>query len=61
MVIGVAGPISTEKNMKVSMGKQYPYQRIGQKNIVAIILIYGARAIFDYFMITKTLDLSHET
>ena len=49
MEIGVAGPILTQKNINGSIGQQYSYSTIWEKNIVAIIRIYGARAIFLLF------------
>ena len=42
------------------MGKQYPYSTIWEQNIVVVIHIFGARAIFYYFVITKALNLSHK-
>ena len=58
--IGVSGPILTQKK------KQRIYATIISKinkiseKIVVIIHIYGARANFYCFVITKTLNLSHK-
>ena len=60
MEIDVAGPMYTQKNINGSMGQQCPYSTRSEKNIVEIILIYGARAILYYFVTTKTLNLSYE-
>ena len=46
MDIGVAAPIFTHKNIKGYMGQRYTYYTIWENNIVEIIHIYGARAIF---------------
>ena len=59
MKIGVSGQIFTQKNVKVSLGKPYPYPKIWDKSIVVIIHLHGARAMFYYFMVTKTPNLSH--
>ena len=40
------------------MGPVYPYYTRWDKYIMEIICIYGARAIFYYFMITETLNVS---
>ena len=47
--IDISGPIFTHKNTKGSMGQWYPYSTILEQNIVAIIHIYGARAISPLF------------
>ena len=44
--IGVSGPILTHKKIKRSTGQRYIYSTRWVKNIVAILHIYGARAIF---------------
>ena len=49
MEIGVAGPIFARKNIKGYMVQLYTYYTIWEKNIVVIIHIYGARAIFLLF------------
>ena len=49
MEIGISGKILTHKNTKVYMGQQYPYPIIWEKNIVAIIHIYGDIAIVILF------------
>ena len=49
MEIGVAEPIFTHKNIKGSMVQQYPYPKRWEQNSVAIIHIYGARAILLLF------------
>ena len=49
MEIGVSRPILTHKHLKSSMGQQYLYSTKWEKNIVPIIYIYGARAIFLLF------------
>ena len=49
MGIGVAIPIFTQKNVKVPIGKRYPYSTSGEKNIVVVLHIYGARSIFLLF------------
>ena len=41
------------------MGQQYQYYTIGWQNFVAIIHIYGARAILLLFGIRKTLNPSN--
>ena len=46
---GVARPILTQKKIKQSLGQQYPYPKIWGKRIVAIIHVYGDRAIFLLF------------
>ena len=46
MEIDVSVPIFTNKNIKGSMGQQYPYSIRWQQNILAIIHIYGDRAFF---------------
>ena len=48
IIIDVSGPILTHKNIKASMGQQYIYHTIWEK-IVAILHIYGARAVFLLF------------
>ena len=53
MEIGIAGPIFTSKNIKCLMGQQYPYPTKWEKNIVVIIHIYGAIAIFLLFCVHK--------
>ena len=45
MIIGVDGPIFTHKNIKGYTSQRYLYHNIWKKHIVAIIHIYGARAI----------------
>ena len=45
MIIGVAGPILTHKNIKKSMGKKYPYPTRLEETVVEIIHDYGDRAI----------------
>ena len=57
--IGVDGPIFTQKKIKGSTGQRYPYPTICEQNIVAIHHIYGSKADSYYFVITKTLNLSH--
>ena len=47
--IGVDGLIFTLKNIKVPMGQWYPYPTRWEKNVVAIIHIYGVEAIFLIF------------
>ena len=60
MEIGVVGPILNHKNkMKCSMGQLYPYSTKWGKTVVVILLIYEARDILYYFVITKRLNLSH--
>ena len=59
MEIGVVGPIFTHKNIKGYVGQRYPYAIRWEINIAVIIHMYGARAIFYYFVITKTLKPSH--
>ena len=49
MEIGVSGPIFTYLNIKGSMGQRYAYSTKWEKNVLAIIYIYGARAIFLLF------------
>ena len=46
MIIGVDGPIFTHKNINCYIKQQYPHCTIWEKHIVAIIHIYGYRAIF---------------
>ena len=41
------------------MGKRYPYSTIWEKDIVAILHIYGYRSIYYYFVFTKTLNLGN--
>ena len=41
------------------MGQQNPYSKRLEENIVAILYIYGAGAIFLLFAITKTLNISN--
>ena len=43
---GVAGPITTRKNIKGSMGQRYQFSTRWEQNIVATIHIYRAKAIF---------------
>ena len=58
--IGEVGPMFTYiYKIKGYMGQQYPYFTIWEQNIVAILQIHGARAIFYYFEITKTLNVCH--
>ena len=52
--------INTEKHIKGSMGQRYLYPTIWVENIVAMIHIYGARAISYYSVTIKTLNLRHE-
>ena len=42
------------------MVQRYPYSIKRGKNIVSIVHIDGDRAIFYYFVITKTLNMSNE-
>ena len=60
MESSVAGTVFTHKNIIGSMGKQYQYYTIWKKNIVVIIHISWARAIFLLFTNTKTRNLSHK-
>ena len=46
MEIGVAEPKFTQKNIKGSMGQQYPYATRWLKNMVVILHIYVDRDIF---------------
>ena len=59
MKIGADGPISTHKNTKVCFVQQYPYPTRWEKNILAIIYSYGARAIFPLFY--NNQDTEYET
>ena len=60
MEIGVAGPILTQKKTSKDIwGNDIRNLQYGWKN-VAIIHIYGAKAIFYYFVITKTPNPSHK-
>ena len=47
--ISLAGPIFTHNGIKGSMGKLFSYSTRWEKNTVATIHIYGARAIFLLF------------
>ena len=58
--MGVAGSIFAQENIKGLMRKIYIYPTRWKKNVVLIIHIYGVKAIFSYFMITKILNLSHK-
>ena len=49
MGIGVARPILIQKNIKQYMGQQYRHPTRWEKMIVAVMKIYGARAIFLIF------------
>ena len=51
MEVGVVGMILTQKNIKGSMGQQYPYSTIREKTIVIILNIYGDRAILLLFCV----------
>ena len=44
--IGVARPILTQKNIKLETEQQYPYPKIWKETVMAIIHVYGDRAIF---------------
>ena len=45
MKIGVARPIFTHINIKGSMGQRYIHSKIWEENVVAILHLYGAKAI----------------
>ena len=49
MGIIVSGLIFIDKNIKVSMGQRYTYPTRWEKNVVTILHIYGARAVFLLF------------
>ena len=49
MEIGVSGPIFTHKSIECSMGYRYPYFKRWEKNVAAILHIYGYIAIFLLF------------
>ena len=49
MEISISKLIFTHKNIKVSMGQQYPYPTRQEQNAVAILRIYGAIHIFLLF------------
>ena len=46
MEIGLSGSISIQKNISISMEQFYPQSTTWDQNIVAIIHIYGDRAIY---------------
>ena len=48
------------RKISKSMGKWYLYSIKWSKTVVVILHIYGAFAILFYFVITKTLNLSHD-
>ena len=58
--ISIYQPIFNHKYTKGYMGQQYPYSTIRENFFVAILHIYGAGAIFYYFVITKTPNLDNE-
>ena len=49
MEIAVAGPIFIQINIEVSIGQKYLYHTRWEQNIVEILYIYGARAIYLLF------------
>ena len=60
MEIVVAGQILTGKEVKGSIVQQYLYYTGWEKHIVVTIHIYVARAISEYWVITKTLNFINE-
>ena len=54
--MSISQPISTHKKIKVFMEQQYPYSTIWEKNIVAIIRSYGARAISLLFCVCQDTE-----
>ena len=60
MEIGLAGPIFTQEKSKSLLVNYIRTAQYGEKRVLAILHIYGVEAIFYYFMITKTLNLSHK-
>ena len=60
MDISVYFPIFTQKISKAIWDNYICTIKIWKKQIVAIIHIYCARTIFDYFVMTKNLDLINE-
>ena len=57
MDMGVAGPTSSQKEKKGSIGQQYPYFTRWHKNIVDILHCFGLEPFFWYYVFTKTLNL----
>ena len=49
-----------QKSIRGSRRQRYTYSTRWMENNLAVLHIYGARAIFNYFVITKTINLSHE-
>ena len=50
MEIDEAGPIFAQKPIKDYMGERYLYPIVWEQNIVAIVHIYGARAVLLLFL-----------
>ena len=48
------------KNIKIPVGQQFPYSIKWVTTILTTIHSFGARTIFYYFMIIKTMNLSHK-
>ena len=59
MEVGVAGPILTQKKQRLYGQMMSILYKMGE-NIVTFLHIYGARAIYYYFVITKTLNLIND-
>ena len=52
----VSWPISNQTHTKGSMVQQYTYSTVWEQNIVGIMFIYGARAIFLLFCYHKDIE-----
>ena len=56
--ISIYQPIFTQESRKGSMGQWYPDSTIWVKNIVAFFLFMELEPFFNYFVFTKTSNLS---
>ena len=59
MASSVGGPIVNHGNIIGPIGQQYKYSILWEKTNLINLHIYGVKAIFLLFVITKTLSLSH--